>query len=168
MITVAIIAVLAILATVGYGRWVRTAKTGEATAMIGTIKGQQESYRADTFKYLQVSGSTETDLDTKYFPASTPGDQKVPWDTASCAAGTPCAGFKNLNVNSDGPVYYRYSTIAGPADGVARTIDSHVYPAANDPWFIVKATGDLNNNGTQGFYWSSSWDSIVWSKNPDE
>jgi prepilin-type N-terminal cleavage/methylation domain-containing protein len=164
MITVAIIGVLAVLATVGYARWTRTAKTGEATAMIAAIKGAQESYRAEALRYLDVSvGNIDT-----YFPLSVPTDQKVVWDPTSCKGKPVCDNFRVLNVQAESAVYYRYSTIAGPADGAVRTVDGHTFPAANDPWYVVKAQGDLNNNGTFGMFWSSSWDSIVWSKNSDE
>lgn len=164
MITVAIVAVLALLATVGYARWTRTAKTAEATSMISAIKGAQESYRAESLRYLDVSGGN---IDT-YFPLATPSDQKVAWNPVSCAGTAVCDNYKVLNVQAETAVYYRYSTIAGAADGTARTIDGHTFPAANDPWYVVKARGDLNNNGQYGFFWSSSWDSSVWSKNPDE
>jgi type IV pilus assembly protein PilA len=159
MITVAIIAVLAVLAAVGYARFIRTAKTGEATQMITTIKGAQEAYRADTLRYLDVS-TGNIDL---YFPTSAPVTGKVAWDMTSCAAD-PCRGFKSLNVKSDGPVYYRYSTIAGNADGVAHVVDGRTYPLAADPWFVVKARGDTNQDGKDGLYWSSSWDNLVWCK----
>ncbi|GAC1579842.1 MAG: hypothetical protein NVS3B20_10740 [Polyangiales bacterium] len=163
MITVAIIAVLAVLASVGYVRFIRTSKTGEATQMRGPIKGAQETYRAETLRYLDVSvGNIDN-----YFPISSPTTGKVAWDMSSCGAA-PCAGFLTLNVKSDGPVNYRYSTIAGPADGVVRTIDGHTYPAANDPWYVVKARGDTNQDGVFGFFWSSSFDNTIWSVNGDE
>ena len=157
MITVAIIAVLAVLASVGYVRFIRTAKTGEATQMIATNKGAQESYRAETLRYLDVSAGN---IDT-YFPTSTPNSNKIPWDMSSCTAD-PCKGFKSLNVKADGPVYYRYSTVAGPADGVAHTVGPRTYPIATDPWFVVRAKGDTNGDGVFGMYWSSSWDNLVW------
>jgi prepilin-type N-terminal cleavage/methylation domain-containing protein len=163
MVTVAIIGVLALLATVGYARWARSAKTAEATSMISAIKGAQETYRAEALRYLNVSGG---DLG-KHFPTSDPSDKKVAWDVSACTDDV-CKGFRVLGVHADSQVYYRYSTIAGAADGATRTIDGRSYPAANDPWFVVKAQGDLDANGKRSSYWSSSFDNTVTSKDPDE
>jgi prepilin-type N-terminal cleavage/methylation domain-containing protein len=164
MITVAIIGVLAVLATVGYARWTRTAKTGEATSMIAAIKGAQESYRAEALRYLDVSNSS---INT-YYPTSPPSDQKVSWDPKSCTGTPVCDGFRVLAVQADSAVYYRYSTIAGAADGTAHTVDGRTFPVANDPWYVVKAQGDLNVNGKLSQFWGSSYDGLVWSKDPDE
>lgn len=164
MITVAIIGVLAVLATVGYARWTRTAKTGEATAMLAAIKSSQETYRAEALRYLDVSASN---IDNHY-PLTPPNDNKVAWNPRACAGTPVCANFLTLNVQADSAVYFRYSSIAGPADGTARTIDGHAFPPANDPWFVVKARGDLNANGKPSFFWTSSFDSLVWNRDPDE
>ena len=164
MITVAIIGVLALLAVVGYARWTRSAKTVEATAMLGAIKSAQETYRAETLRYLDVSSGS---IDT-FYPTSAPNDQRVVWNPAGCAVTSICDRFRQLSVQAESQVYYRYSAISGAADGSVKTIDGKTFPAANDPWFVAKARGDLNNNGTLGYYWTSSWDSIIWNKNPDE
>jgi type IV pilus assembly protein PilA len=165
MITVAIIAVLAVLAGVGYVRFIRTAKTGEAAQMITNIKGAQESYRAETLRYYDVSGGGGIDV---YFPIATPITGKVPWDTSTSCTAAPCLGFKILNVKADGNVVYRYSSVAGPADGQPKSLDGQVFGTADDPWFVVKARGDTNQDGVDGFFWSSSWNNYIWSKNPDE
>ncbi len=177
MITVAIVAVLAILAGVGYARWLRTSKTGEATAMLAALKGGEETYRAETYQYLDVSncGTSCAALPTSstalYYPSSVPNDQRTPWNPLACI-GTPiCANFVKLNISADNTsagVYYRYAAAAGPATGAAFTFDGRAYPAANDPWFVAKAWGDLNADGVYAQYWTSSMDSTVWSTNPDE
>jgi type IV pilus assembly protein PilA len=163
MITVAIIAVLAVLAGVGYVRFIRTAKTAEPAQMISQIKGAQENFRAESHRYLDVSvGSLDT-----YFPTDLPKNGKVPWDISSCTTD-PCKGFRTLNVRADGQVWYRYATIAGFADGAIKTYDGAAFGTANDPWFIVKATGDTNQDGVNGYYYSSSWINYVWNRNGDE
>lgn len=167
MITVAIVAVLAVLAMVGYSRWTRSAKTAEATAMIGSIKGQQDTYRAETLRYLDCTNGGMT-LTTSY-PAAPPTDQKQTFDLNACGGNLVCQSFRKLNVQSSGPVYYDYSCAAGPADGAAVTgFSGHSYGTANDVWVIVRAVGNLNNDATQSTYESSSFDSTIWSVNPDE
>ena len=169
MMTVAIIAVLSALAVFGYTRWVRSAKTAEAGAMIASIKGQQDTYRAETLRYLDCTNGGMT-LTTTY-PAGAPSDQKQPWDLNACGGNLVCLSFKKLNVQSSGPVYYVYSCEAGPADGstvASSGAVSHTYGPANDVWMIVRAVGDLNNDGKTSQYESSSFDSTVWSVNADE
>ncbi len=163
MITVAIIAVLALLAGVGYARWVRVAKKAEAPAMMQTIRQAQETYRADKHQYLDVSA-----MDLKvHFPADLPIKGKVAWDMSSCTA-VPCLGFKTLGVKADAPVVYRYSTIAGLADGVTKSFEGQTFGVANDPWYVVKAIGDTNEDGTPGEYWQSSLRPDMLTRNPDE
>lgn len=167
MITVAIVAVLALLALVGYSRWSRASKTAEATAMIGSIKGQEETYRAETLKYLDCTAGGKS-LATTY-PAAPPSDKKQAFDTTACGGNQVCLSFLTLHVTGNGPVYYDYSCAAGPADGTAVTgFKGHIYGNATDVWVIVRAIGDLDNNGVQATYESSSFDSTIWSVNPEE
>lgn len=171
MITVAIIAVLALLAGVGYARWIRTSKTGEATAMLSAIKGAEESYKAETYRYLDVSGSPGGTSIPAFYPTSSPNDQRETWNPTACSATPICARFVQLNISADNTsagVYYRYGVTAGPATGANFVFDGRAYPVANDPWFVVKAIGDLNADGVQSQYWTSSMDSNVWSTKPDE
>jgi type IV pilus assembly protein PilA len=163
MITVAIIGVLAVLAVVGYARWTRHAKTAEATSMIAAIKGQQETYRAETLKYLNCGGLTT------HYPSGAPSDKKQPVNLASCGGDAVCAAFRKLNVQFDSNVYYVYSCVAGSADGTAvKGNAGRVYGTANDVWNIARAVGDLNGDGNQSTYESSSFDSPVWATNDDE
>lgn len=166
MVTVAIIGVLAALAMVGYSRWIRSSKTAEATSMVAAIKGQQETYRGETFKYLDCSGTKSL---TTHYPSGAPGQQKQPWNTAACGSDVVCLAFKRLNVTADSQVYYVYSCAAGPADGTAVTgFNGRAYGTANDTWNIVRAVGNLNGDAVQSTYESSSFDSTIWSVNSDE
>jgi len=167
MITVAIVAVLSLLAMVGYSRWTRSAKTAEATSMIGSIKGQQDTYRAETLRYLDCTNGGMS-LTTTY-PAGAPTDQKQTFDLTACGGNLVCQSFRKLNVQSSGPVYYVYSCEAGPADSSTVTgFGGHSYGTANDVWVIVRAVGNLNNDSVTSMYESSSLDSNIWSVNPDE
>lgn len=165
MITVAIIGVLALLATVGYARWLRTSKTAEATSMLGAIKGAQETFRAEYLRYLDVSAGS---LDAMY-PTSTPTDSKVAWNPAACAGTPVCNGFMQLNVHADSQVYYRYSTVAFPATGAPAAVDGRTFSTmANDPWFVARARGDLNGDGVMSSYWTSSFSTTIVSEKPGD
>jgi type IV pilus assembly protein PilA len=167
MITVAIIGVLALLATVGYSRWLRTAKTAEATAMLGNIKSAEETWRAEHLNYKGIT-TTTTAISAEY-PAGEPNDSKVAWNTSSCTAADMCGIFRQLNVQADGAVYYRYGIVAGPADGAARVVDGKTFSgAAYDPWFVARARGDLNGDKVFSKYWTSSFDTTIVSENPGD
>ena len=167
MITVAIISVLALLAVVGYSRWIRSSKTAEATSVISGIKGQQDTYRAETLKYLDCTNGGK-DLSSHY-PAGTPTSKKQTFDTAACGGNAVCLSFRKLNVTADKQVYYVYSCAAGPADGTNVTSDSgRTYGVANDSWNIIRAVGDLNGDTKTSLFETSSFDGTIWSKNSDE
>lgn len=167
MITVAIIGVLALLATVGYARWLRTAKTAEATAMLGSIKSAEETWRAEHLTYKGITASTTTI--TVEYPMSAPTDSKEAWRPASCAGTEICDIFKLLNVQADSAVYYRYGVVAGPADGAPKSVDGKSFSTgAYDPWFVARAHGNLNKDGVESYYWTSSFDTTIVSQNPGE
>jgi type IV pilus assembly protein PilA len=152
MVVVAIIGVLAVLASVGYGRWIASAKMAEATNMVASIKNGQENYYSQAGHYLDLSKSVNPpDL----YPAKDPGPTKVAWG-AEC---TWCkADWKRLGVKADAPVYFGYATVADDAaDPSGRGITvttikgtvnwtAEAGGAINKPWYIVVAQADTNGN----------------------
>ena len=70
MITVAIIGILAMLAVIGYRRWIRTSYLTEAQGMVGNIRSAEEAFVAENSGYLDVSGSIGTGTT---YPLQNPG-----------------------------------------------------------------------------------------------
>jgi type IV pilus assembly protein PilA len=154
MIVVAIIGVVAVLASVGYGRWSRSAKMAEATNLVASIKNAQENYFSQAGHYLDVSKNLEPG---NLYPAKTPTSSKVVWG-ADC---TWCnADWKRLGIKADAPVYFGYATVAddatdptgrgivvatekGPIDWTTEAGGVKI----NKPWYIVRAMADANDNG---------------------
>jgi type IV pilus assembly protein PilA len=154
MIVVAIIGVVAALASVGYFRWISSSKMAEGTNMVAGIKSAQENYFTQVGQYYDLSKGI---LPSNLYPQTTPGPQKVPW-------GGPCSGcntdktWEKLGVKADGPVYFGYATIAR-AEGVAPTDSFPLSTGAvnwageagsstwQKPWFIATAMADTNGNG---------------------
>ncbi|MFI5300632.1 MAG: prepilin-type N-terminal cleavage/methylation domain-containing protein [Polyangiales bacterium] len=173
MITVAIVAVLAVLAAVGMASFLKAGKTAEVTATLQGIRGAEETWYNDhaSTQYLDISGAGGTAAVTAWFPAGTPSDQKVVWDTSSCAS-TTCTNFKKLGVNVNTYVYYRYGGAAGNAGGIPSTkpklATGVTNPTVTTPWYFLEAYGDLNGNGTYSDYYTSSWNTTVNSINPEE
>jgi type IV pilus assembly protein PilA len=164
VIVVAMVGVLAALATVGYRRYISSAKTGEATQMLGTIKASQEAFKAETFRYLDVSNG---DLET-YYPqgggADELGSAKYAWEGGKpSSAGT---NFQTLGVNSTGPVSFGYACIAGSASDALPDLPlefaTPTWPDPGGPWYIAVAAGNLDGDEIfSGFVTSSLKAEIV-------
>lgn len=166
MIVVAIMSVLATLAVYGVRRYIESAKSHEATNMIKDIKEGQESYRRETHRYLQVSSSL-----TDYYPDRPPWAAKIQWG----ASDASLANWQLLNVRPDGPVYFSYASTAGTADTDPANPWTDVtpsktmnWPATTDDWYVVKAVGDLDEDGQKSAFVGSSFTSEIWFENEGE
>jgi type IV pilus assembly protein PilA len=142
MIVVAIVGVLATLGMVSYRKFITSAKTSEAIGMVGSIRAAEESYRAETLSYLNVSVGFST-----YYPTSAVGKKKTAWDNASHA---DYVRWRQLGARSDGPVYYGYKVAAGTAGGTIPALNlatPPVFAAPTEPWYVIEAVGDVDGNG---------------------
>jgi type IV pilus assembly protein PilA len=152
MAVAAIIGVLALLATVGYGRWIQSSKMAEATNMVASIKNGQENYFSQTGRYLDLSPGLEAG---SLYPQKDPGPGKAAW-------GAPCSYCKGdwtkLGVKADAPVYFSYATVAGDdvdpdTKGAVFKLESGAISWEKEaggkilkPWYIVSAMADQNGN----------------------
>jgi type IV pilus assembly protein PilA len=160
MVIVIIVSILALLGTYSVRKYVTASKTSEATEMITTIKAAQESYKDETFVYLDVTGSINT-----YYPTNpSPGRTKVQWGGAG---STPAilANWQALGVHAALPVLFQYSCQAGvsgaaiPAPGgAASDITVGNWPATvNGPWYVVKAYADFEGDGRNTVFVGTSF-----------
>ena len=170
MAVVAMVGILAMLATYSVKKYIASSKTSEAIQMIGSIKAAEETYKDETFSYLDVS--TGLSKSNAYPPNFSPGRQKAAWG----GAGPGLTGWQQLGVNPSGPVLFAYACTAGPAAiGVASpssdsgNITITNWPATvTTPWYVVKAYADLAGNGTASSYAvfvSSSFANEIYSAN---
>ena len=149
---VVIVGVLATLGLVAYRKFITSSKTSEAIYMVGSIRAAEESYRAETMRYLDVSAGF-----SKHYPVETPGARKWAWDSPS---HTDYASWRQLGARADSPVYYGYKVAAGlagatpPALGIT---SSPTWPATTEPWYIIEAKGDVDGNGVFSFVTGSSF-----------
>jgi type IV pilus assembly protein PilA len=161
MIVVAMVGVLAALATVGYKRYISSAKTGEATQMLGTIKASQEAFKAETFRYLAVSEDLET-----FYPQ---GDRDIGTDKYAWEGGLPASArtnFQTLGVNSTGPVLFGYACVAGgasePLPDLPLDFETPTWPAPGGPWYVAVAKGNVDGDEIfSGFVTSSLHGEII-------
>jgi prepilin-type N-terminal cleavage/methylation domain-containing protein len=168
MVVVAIIGVLATLAVYSVRKYVFAAKTAEPIEMINSIRAAQEAYRDETFAYLPVSGISS------YFPYSGKtdlGNKKRSWESGAAAELTL---WTRLGVRAGGPVQFGYACAAGRTtdavpDQAALTISRNLnYPANAPTWFVARAAGDRDADGTLAIFVGSSFTDEIYSEGEAE
>jgi prepilin-type N-terminal cleavage/methylation domain-containing protein len=168
MIVVAIVSVLATVAIYGVTKYTRSAKASEATETLAAIRVAQELYRQETFVYLDVSAGSLANL----HPRSTPDGDKVDFggdgDDAALAAR-----FRELGVETSGPVYFSYGVVAGRAGESFPEVPTEKtdfnFPAdPADPFYVAIAKGDLDGDGNFSYFLTHSLSSEVYMENEGE
>lgn len=161
---VVIVGILATLATIGVRKYIFAAKSSEATNMIGSIKSAEEAFRDETYAYLDVSTNINT-----YYPNDVPGKVKRNWGFTS---GKDYAKWMQLGAEASGPVQYGYAVVAGAAGATPPDpgTKQHTFnwPKTTDPWYVVKAVGDVDADGVQSIFVSSSFTNEIYSENESE
>ena len=164
MAVVAIVAVLATLATYGVNKYIQSSKSSEAIQMIGGIKAAQEQYRAETFRYLDPSGTNKL----TYYPQSAPSNYAYAWGDVSSNEGK---AYRELGVSTDAPVRFVYGMAAGSGSIAVPTPSMTVsnWPATiQQPWYVVQARGDFDADKVESIFVSSSFTSRIFSDKEGE
>jgi type II secretory pathway pseudopilin PulG len=144
MIIVVIVGVLGTLATYGVLKYVRTARTSEALGLVNDIKIAQEMYRDEKLTYLDGGGYDS------WHPDGAPGAFKMDWHTST--SGEATTAMQTLAVMPSGPVYFRYTVVAGDSGAVPSPNSFLAQPLnlpanSTGPFYIVVARGDLDGDG---------------------
>ncbi len=169
LITVAMIGVLSALGIMGYRKFIQSAQSSEAKAVIGLIRGAQEAYKAEMLLYLGPSASM-----VDYYPNKTPNDSRMTWMQSGDSRFTnPVNGWALLNISTDSPVRFGYACVAGV--GSPMTPPTALSPppgmptlAAGVPWYIIQAVNDHDANGVFAVFVSASTSSEILSQNEQE
>jgi prepilin-type N-terminal cleavage/methylation domain-containing protein len=163
MTVVAIVAVLAVLGVVSYRKFISSARTGEAIYMVGSIRSAEESYKAETLTYLNVTASFAA-----FYPSTTPGKFKTAWDVSHPDRDA----WRQLGARSDGPVMYGYKVAAGAASGTLPALDVAAPPstwvAPAEAWYVIEAQGDVDANGIKSSVVGTSWTGELYIENEGE
>ncbi len=177
MAVVFIVGVLAVIATYGVRRYIQSTKSTEAVHMIGAIKAAQEAWRDETFQYLDASVSS---FDSIYPQGEVGkvGKKKYSWQQTGDGVA---ANWRLLNVTSGQAVQYGYSCVAGTgasADAawnavtatnlLLETVSLDDLTKPTEPWYVVRAIGDLDEDGEYSTFVSMSFTSQIFSEREDE
>ena len=168
MVTVAIVAILATIGIYGVRRYLLSAGTAEPMEIINSVRAAEESYKDETFGYLNV-GSISS-----YYPfgSSVPGSQKKrAWE-----GGTPNADetqWQLLGVHPSTVVQFGYACVAGKGAGVPRKADLNTsidlnYPATAGDWYVVRAASDRDGNGIAAIFVGSSFTDQIYGQGETE
>lgn len=156
MIVVAIVGVLAAIGISLLRKHVFGTRSVEALSTVQAIRAAQETWKADTMRYLDVSSTLKT-----YYPRSTPGPDKVSWNPTS---HTNLANWRLLDVRGVDRAQGVYATVAGLAGGNPSGEDFEAFdhlPAdfgtPVEPWYLIQAKTDADGDGSQVLYLATSF-----------
>lgn len=174
---VAMVGILAAIAMVGYRKYMNSAGTAEAKAVIQGIRGGQEAYKAEMLEYLRCSDNL-----TDWYPGGTLGSQKRAWDDPGHA---DYDRWRRLNVTTDGAVRFGYAVVAGIGmnfagvtphgqfnwaglPGSASPLTDSAFFPNGAPWYVIQAAGDRDEDGTLALFLTTSTMSGIYWENDTE
>jgi prepilin-type N-terminal cleavage/methylation domain-containing protein len=173
-----VVIIAGVLGTVGIGamrQHLRASRSAEALAMIQSIRAAQERYRATHMAYLNVS----TAGDAGWYPrdprpsGAGNGDRRVVFlSPLAGATHSDNTNWLTLSPAVSGPVQFGYKVNAGfpgqtmtaPAEAVAGL----TWAATTEPWYVVQAIADSDQDGTVAFFIASSLSDTVYSTREGE
>jgi type IV pilus assembly protein PilA len=155
MIVVSMIGVLSTLAVIGYRKYIESAKISEPLSAIQAIRSAEEEFKDKTMAYLNVSASNQ------YYPRNSFDSKKVGWG----GPGNDSARWQTLGVTINGGVRFGYKVNTGNAGtAVGVQIDyspAPAFPVPQEPWYIIQAKGDPNEDGKPTVLLGTSFSSGV-------
>jgi prepilin-type N-terminal cleavage/methylation domain-containing protein len=168
MVTVAIVAVLAVVGVYSVRRYLLSASTAEPMEIINSVRAAEESYKDETFGYLPVGS-----IDSYYpFGGTLPKRQtKKAWEGG--APNTDETNWNLLGVHPSTVVQFGYACAAGKGAGVPnqsalKTSKDLNYPASAGDWYVVRAASDRDGNGTAAIFVGSSFTDQIYGEGESE
>jgi prepilin-type N-terminal cleavage/methylation domain-containing protein len=169
MIVVAILSVLAVVAGTAYRRYLDSARTTEAYAMLGEIRSREEAYRAEFSVY---SGTTPSASESALFPLV---DSGICYPTGSrepCQkAASPAAnavlpdGWKGLGINPGRfTLACGYVAIAGDAGTAVTGVEGQRLLGSSNistPWWYAIAVCDNDGNSATNATFVTAYNTTV-------
>jgi prepilin-type N-terminal cleavage/methylation domain-containing protein len=171
MVVVVIAGALAVTAVAAMRSHIDSSRSVEALTMVQSIRGAQERYRSEQGVYLDVS------QEGGFYPQdpAQPGvgeNKRSFFYSPSDDSHPDNARWTELLPTAPGPVRFGYMTNAG-APGVAMTtpaydVSNHAWPTTTEPWFVIQAVGDVDDDDAVSYYLASSINGEVFRHNDGE
>jgi type II secretory pathway pseudopilin PulG len=148
MTVVAIVGVLSAMAIPTFSDYIYKSRATEATEFLGVIRLREESYRSEFGAYCptlppEKSPTQLTSLDTKSNlnpDPSTTGKNSKYW--------TSTAEWRQLGATPSGAVRFGYGVVAGDPSNIGGLPASLGFQTRPDFWWVARAVGDLDGDGT--------------------
>lgn len=164
MTVVSIVGILSALAAALVSKHVNASRTGEALAIVQSIRAAQESYRAENRRYLSVSNAI-----TDYYPAQKPDGRKRAFYRGGGDALD--ARWNILRPVIAGPVRFVYATVAGDSGSAVPALsiaNAPTFPTPSAPFYVIQAAGDMDADGDQCMVAATSFTSETYVENEGE
>jgi type IV pilus assembly protein PilA len=156
LITIVLVGILAVLAVVGFTRYIRASHTEEAQDIVTHIRTAEEAFYAENGAYLDVSGCVGTNCS---YPSKSPGAFATAWGAPCTWCKNPGVGWSGLAYQPSKPVYFGYSVIADAAVAPvgrglgAQTVNGKPLDLTNlganaAPWYFVEADANITGDNT--------------------
>jgi len=156
---VMIIAILAVIASVAYRRWLKSSYLAEAQDMVSNIRVAENAFYSENGAYLNVTGTPASPQFGKgaSYPSPNPGAFTTAW-AGDCGTCNNPKAWQQLGIQASAPVRFGYSAIAGDGIKVApsiigspmvngKTLDYTNLTTPVQPWFFVEADANISGDG---------------------
>lgn len=156
MIVVAILGILAAVATVSFRRYALKAKTSEAYGMLGTIRMRQESYRAEFSTYCDIeSGNGSGAALSAFHPMALNARFGSNWYTSLPTR------WSQLGVRPSGQTVVFQYAVSASAPGTMGAAATALGYTDDDATWVAQARGDLDDDNTLSTFEATSFTSGV-------
>jgi type IV pilus assembly protein PilA len=175
LVVVAMVGILAALAIVGYRKYIASAGTSEALAMVQQIRLAETERKSEMLRYQGCSGCGAAGCIpgggslTNYYPMAAPNSKKYTWSWPS-HPDYEC--WRALNVRTDAMVRFGYAVVAGDAaDPVIQPsgfTSLVAFQQPNEPWYVIQAVGDRDEDNVFARLAANSWSNEVYVEDDTE
>lgn len=180
MAVVVIMGILAVTGITYFRKHALASKVTEAQAMVQSIRGAEERYRAENRQYLPITAASATlpscASPSGLYPASPDGARRT-FFLAQTSSDNNNPLWWQLRPTTSGTVQFGYAVQAGPPSTIARIplppdIASlptpPTMPLPTDSWYVIEAIADNNNNGVCCIVAGTSLNGEVYVQNEGE
>jgi prepilin-type N-terminal cleavage/methylation domain-containing protein len=173
MVVVTIVGILGVIGVASFRSRIFGSKTGDALAMMQSIRAAEERWRSENLTYLNVTRTSA------WYPAMPVAKtRRAFYNSATCGVPIPDTDdcrWKLLNPTAIGPTEFGFMLTAGPPGTAmtepntnARPSGWTQWPPNGDHWFVLQAIADADGDGVYAKFVSSSIRGDVYRENEGE